>query len=65
MNVPLNDVRKATGVLERSKLPAAKAGGAAQPRRSFWNRQDTMCGFWMAGYGRCGTSLMKKAREQE
>jgi len=65
MNVPLNDIRKAMGVLERSKLPAAKAGGAAQLRRSFWLRQDTICRFWMTGYGRCGTSLMKKAREQE
>lgn len=65
MNARLNDVRKATGVLERSKFPAAKAGGATQPRRSFWSGQDTMCRFWMTGYGRTDRSLMKKAREQE
>ena len=65
MNARLNDVCKAMGVLERSKFPAAKAGGATQPQRSFWSRQDTMYRFWMTGYGCTDRSLMKKAREQE
>jgi len=55
MNVPLNGIRDAIGVLDRGKkyIAAARVASAAQLLHLFWRKPDTMWRFWTVVSGQC------------